>query len=109
MSELEKIRSRHDKRRGQGGGYDEAIARSQSSRESQVSAALAVGATYLTLMSASATGRAADIDPERLQSAQLLLSLLFAGTLGYYLTGIANHSMSIVDNAARRKEIEDDD
>ena len=97
------------RRREQALAYTAAIEAAQTNRESQVRAALTAGATYLTLMSASATGRAADIDADRLHAAQFLLSLLFAGTLAYFLTGICNHALAIADNAARRLELEQED
>lgn len=73
----------------------------------QVRSALAASATFLTLISASATGRVVEAHAEKLQAAQFLLSLLFAGALAYYLTGIYHHTLAIADNGARRHEMEE--
>ncbi len=97
------------RRREQALAYTSAVEAAQTNREAQVRAALTAGATYLTLMSASATGRGADIDADRVDAAQFLLSLLFAGTLAYLLTTICNHALAIADDAARRLELEHED
>jgi hypothetical protein len=94
-------------RRQQAADYDQAIARSQAQRETQVQAALVSGATFLTLMSASATGRVDPSQSRHLLAAQFLLCLLFGGAFAYYLNAIYHHALRIADNAARRLELEE--
>jgi hypothetical protein len=96
-----------DLRRQQAADYDQAIARSQAQRETHVQAALVSGATFLTLMSASATGRVDASQSRHLLAAQFLLCLLFGGVFAYYLNAIYHHALRIADNAARRLELEE--
>jgi hypothetical protein len=94
-------------RRQQAADYDQAYARSQAQRETQVQAALVSGATFLTLMSASAMGRVEPSEKSQLLAAQFLLCLLFGGAFAYYLNTIYHHTLRIADNAARRLELEE--
>jgi hypothetical protein len=72
-----------------------------------VQAALVSGATFLTLISASATGRVDPSQRAHLLAAQFLLCLLFGGAFAYYLNAIYHHALKIADNAARRLELEE--
>lgn len=94
-----------DRRSAKAEEYSKEIARTQELRETQVGAALASSATFLTLISVSATGRVSEAHADQLHSAQLLLCFLFFGTLSYYLTSIYNYSIGIADNGARWQDI----
>jgi hypothetical protein len=94
-------------RRQQAADYDQTYARLQGQRETQVQAALVSGATFLTLMSASAMGRVEPAERDHLLAAQFLLCLLFGGAFAFYLNTLYHHALRIADNAARRLELEE--
>jgi hypothetical protein len=96
-----------DLRRQQWADYSQAIRNSQERREGQVRATLVSAATFLTLMSASATGRTSEARASQLLAAQFLLCVLFAGAFAYYLNSLYHHALGIADNAVRRLELEE--
>lgn len=83
-----------------------AIIDAQERRERLIQTVLATSATFLTLISASATGRTDPAHATQLLAAQFLLCLLFAGGLAYCLTSLNHQTLAIADHGARRMQLE---